>query len=531
MSPSSPPGLVEGLSESRETHHLGRANVVQVHHVSSHVERSFCVLCLQLLLIVWADRTIGILPDDVFLHVFHFVRVKHLDQKTFPDELSHLRDDQEFEMWRLSWWHPLVHVCRGWRSVIFASPIFLDLKLVCGHRTRVESIGIWPPLPIVIRNEAYLLMPEDYNFDAAVMHRNRVCEIHLYLIGSQLQQLAAAMQEQFPALIHLALEHLDYLGPSLALPDGFLGGYAPHLQHFTLYHIPFPALPKLLLSATNLVYLALSKIPHSGYISPEVIVTAVAVLANLETLIISFESPLSRPNRRQLPPTRVVLSALNRFTFRGVSEYLEDLVAQIETPLLDSIRISFFNQLIFDIPRLSQFMRTTRWKPSIEARVDLFDFGVWVKFFSGTKFSGQVSVLTISSTVLEWQLSSLAQLFTSFFPTIHMVEHLYIDTSASESPPSQLQDDIENMQWQDFSHPFTAVKNIYVCEKFVQCIAPALQELVGERATDVLPALENLFLEGLQESGPVREAIEKFIAMRQLLGYPITVSLWRDVGP
>jgi hypothetical protein len=302
-------------------------------------------------------------------------------------------------------------------------------------------------------------MPEDYDFDAAVKHRSRICEINLNLIGSQLQRLAAAMQEQFPALIHLTLEHLDYLGPSSALPDEFLGGYAPHLQHLMLYRIPFPGLPKLLLSAANLVYLALCKIPHSGYISPEVIVTAVAVLANLETLIISFESPLSRPTRRQLPPTPTVLSALTRFTFRGVSEYLEDLVARIETPLLDSIRISFFHQLIFDIPQLSRFMRTTRWKPSIEARVDLYDFGVWVRFFSGTDFSGQVSVLTISSTVLEWQLSSPVQLFTSLFPTIYMVEHLYIDTSASS--PSQLQNDVENMQWQEFFPP------IYRCEEYI----------------------------------------------------------------
>ena len=39
-------------------------------------------------------------------------------------------------------------------------------------------------------------------------------------------------------------------------------------------------------------------------------------------------------------------------------------------------------------------------------------------------------------------------------------------------------------------HPFTAVKVLYVPNEFSQSIALALQELVGKRATEVLPALE-----------------------------------------
>ena len=105
-----------------------------------------------------------------------------------------------------------------------------------------------------------------------------------------------------------------------------------------------------------------------------------------------------------------------------------------------------------------------------------------------------------------------------------MVEHLYI--YGPRYLPSQWQDDIENMQWLEIFHPFTAVKNLYVSKEFAQCIAPALQELVGERVTEVLPALESLFLEELQPSGPVQEAIGQFVAARQLLGHPVAVSHW-----
>jgi hypothetical protein len=86
------------------------------------------------------------------------------------------------------------------------------------------------------------------------------------------------------------------------------------------------------------------------------------------------------------------------------------------------------------------------------------------------------------------------------------------------------------MQWLEIFHPFTAVKNLYVSKEFTQCIAAALQELVGERATGVLPALENIFLEGLQLSiqvGVEKVGVENFVAARQLSSHPITVSLWK----
>ncbi len=57
-------------------------------------------------------------------------------------------------------------------------------------------------------------------------------------------------------------------------------------------------------------------------------------------------------------------------------------------------------------------------------------------------------------------------------------------------------------------------------------IAPALQELIGERVTEVLPALQTLFLEEDHLLGPVQEAIGKFVATRQLAGHPIIVSHW-----
>ena len=496
-----------------------------MHRVSSCDERATYVLCLQLLLTVWPGRvTINTLPEDVLLHIIHFDRMSCVG--------TALRDTDAMRgFWR---WDRLVHVCQRWRSVVFASPNFLDLELYCHPLTRVELTSIWPPLPIIITNVHHLIMPEDYDFGAAIVHPNRVREIRLNITSSQLPRLASAVQEQFPALTKFSLVLVNghiHPTPVPVLPDGFLGAFAPLLRNFTLQFIPFPALPKLLLSATDLVSLSLVSIPHSGYFSPEAIVTSLAVMANLDFLNISFTSPLSFPKRERRhppPPTRTILPVLTHLRFQGVSEYLEDFMAQIDTPLLRLIWVYFFHQLIFDTPRLAQFMRrTARFQALDEACVVLDFSGVRLGYYPSIQANGLMSSLKIACKELDWGLSCVAQVITSFFPSIHTAEHLYIYEFAY--PASLWRDDIETMRWLEIFRPFTAAKNLYMSQVVASSIAPTLEELVGGRTTEVLPGLQTIFLEGLKPSEPVQEGIGKFVAARELFGRPITVSLWENV--
>ncbi|KAI0275893.1 hypothetical protein BGY98DRAFT_1188140 [Russula aff. rugulosa BPL654] len=145
-----------------------------------------------------------------------------------------------------------------------------------------------------------------------------------------------------------------------AIPESFLGGSAPRLQHLELKCIPFPGLPKLLLSATDLVSLSVSKTPRSGYISPEAM----------------GSDQLSRPvqeTQRPHPPTRSALPALFVFQFAGVTEYLEDFVARIDAPLLHSFDIKFYDRITFDTQQLAQFVaRTPSIQRPVEARFVIF---------------------------------------------------------------------------------------------------------------------------------------------------------------
>ena len=55
-----------------------------------------------------------------------------------------------------------------------------------------------------------------------------------------------------------------------------------------------------------------------------------------------------------------------------------------------------------------------------------------------------------------------------------------------------------------------------------------LQELVGSRVTEVLPSLQNIFLEGLrlEPSGYLQANIGQFVAARQLSDHAIVISDW-----
>jgi hypothetical protein len=88
------------------------------------------------------------------------------------------------------------------------------------------------------------------------------------------------------------------------------------------------------------------------------------------------------------------------------------------------------------------------------------------------------------------------------------------------------EDDIEDSQWLELFRPFVAVKRLYISSDFTPQIATTLQEL-GDSTTEVLPALEMLFFEEPLPSGPVQEDIEEFVATRDFVGHPITISSWR----
>ncbi|KAH9164276.1 hypothetical protein EDB89DRAFT_440214 [Lactarius sanguifluus] len=338
--------------------------------------------------------TIDVLTDDILINIFHFCR-----KRAFP---------YSYLSWGYKWdWDSLVHACRRWRQIVFASPRHLYIQLQCTPGTPVRShLSCWPPLPIIIDYGNKRLTPNDEdNVIAALEHPDRVSSIRLSIKRSQLEKIATAMQEPFPALRHLTLiSDRD----TQVLPDGFLGGSAPCLQRLCLGCIPFPALPTLLSSASHLVELELYDIPKTGYIPPEAMVGGLAALTRLHTLFITFRSMTSR-RPGPLPATRTVLPALINFEFEGVSTYLEDLVTRVDCPRIKWFKIFYLKPRVgFRGVRLLEFINRLE-TPRLR------EFGC-----------RDHVVLCISFLGKEWRVSHVVQLLDQFSAPLSNVRHLSI---------------------------------------------------------------------------------------------------------
>lgn len=441
--------------------------------------------------------TIDVLPNNVLLDVFE--RYVHRDR------------------WGKAW-QTLVHVCQRWRRLVFGQPRRLDLRLVCVANTPVrKTLTAWPDLPIVIRIWFMDPTSDMDNVIAALEHNDRVCEVDLRGVqSSQVTKVLSAMQNPFPALTDLTLQW--YGGTVAVYPDSF---FAPRLQTLCLGDIPFPTLRTLLLLATDIVTLDVGDLSCSVYVSPEELATCLSALTSLKSLSFKFESPPSRPRqkiRRPPPITRTVLPALTSLKFGGLSEYLDDLVARIDAPILSHIYITLFDQPVFDTLRLIQFIRRTpKFEAFKEARILFYSDKVEVMVSN----HNESIILEILCRESDLQLSSLTQVCSSPLLPLHTVERLHILENRFLLFPWQ--DDDENTQWLEILLPFTAVKNLYLPVEFAPCIVLVLQELVGESVLDVFPALQNIFL---QELGPVQEAIQRLFIARQLSGHPITIHDW-----
>ena len=408
--------------------------------------------------------TIDILPDDVLLAVFDFNVVGYQDLDIL-EILFRIRDAK----WKIQSWQSLVHVCRRWRGLVFGSPRRLNLQLCCIPRIYArKSLDVWPALPLLIWG-TITGTSADYIF-ADLEHSDRIRQIKLHCRTTfQLEKLYKAMQVPFPELAILALSFRRFSNVPV-LPDSFMGGSAPCLRYFSLNAIPFPALPDLLLSTTHLHDLFLYNIPHSGYISPKAMATCLSMLTSLVLFRLEFKSPQSCPNRetRSLPPlTRSVLPAVTKFWFKGVNEYLEDLVSRIDAPQLYRLSISLFNDIHFDTPELNQFIsRTPILGAYNEAHLTFYSHEALVRLGSDRSMT-QVRILC---QVSDWQLSSLAQICNFSLRLLLTMENLYIYENLDS--PSDWKDDIENTEWLDLLLPFTTEESLPmqgICSTYSAC--------------------------------------------------------------
>ncbi len=416
----------------------------------------------------------------------------------------------------------------------------------------MDVLDVWPALPLVI--EAGILSSTKFdNIMAAFKCSDRVCKIDLrfvYVEKWEWEEIFTALQQPFPGLIDLRLRATKFEDSDLAPvnPDSFLGGSAPHLRYLDLERIPFPDLPKLLSTTPHLVELRLSP----GYISLETMVTCLSTLTSLKLFWLGHmpASDGDSDGRHPPPHTRSVLPALTFFLFKGDSKYLEDLLARIDTPQLDHLKIEFDEEDILNTTQFTQFIsHSTKLKAHDydEAYVDFHDdyydsrgsFGR-IKLLSQTSLNIDIQ---IRHRIPDRQLASLSRICVSCLPLLSMVEDLYF--IEYDEDVNSWQDDNQITQWLELLRQFIAVKNLYLSRIPAQMMAPALLEVSGNGKTEVLPSLQNILLKGQiqrdssgtpwnnyhnylfgprmasEPSDTLEEEIGRFVAARQLSFTPL----------
>ena len=459
--------------------------------------------------------SIGIVPNEVLLDIFDFYREGLVDP----------RDGN----WS---WCTLVHVCRRWRHIILTSPRRLDLRLLCTIGTPVRKyLDCWPPtFPIAIKYRFYEFFdphPEDVrNIFIALEKPDRVCSIELCATSSLLAKVSMVMQVPFPALKNLFLSPMDSGTPIVS--QNFLGGLAPGLRKFSSVDklTSHSALPKFLLSCNDLVDLKLMGMSNPNHVPPEVIVTILSGLSRLKAFYIAFSS--LRPSISSYPPLhpRSTLSTLSDVLFYGSSEYLEDLIARIDTPSLQRIDIHLWHRPT-DAPQLRQLIyRTEGLRSPNQARIIKNDRTINLTFRStGSPIvryhpvTSQFKNFNIAVSTHDWQFSSAVQFCLQSVPLTSSVKRLIVESTVEQALWKEV---IGPADWLDLFRPFSAVEELYVSPLLGSPVAFALAGATGE--AEILPALRSVFFEEGKESASLKETIKPFSVARRLSHCDVSAS-------
>ena len=426
-------------------------------------------------------------------------------------------------------WPILAWLCRRWRQIIFASPLGLNLRLYCTHRTPVlKSLNCWPALPIIVEYGGVPNLDppapgDDDNIIVALKQSGRVSSISLTVTSSLLEKLSA-ISEPLSELEELVLLCQDNVQQTL--PSTFMWGSRLRTLHST--RIAFPSLPSLLLPCQDLVDLQLHKIPSSGYFSPEAFADALSGTPQLRSLILHI---LSFPRRRSYlgfpppPGERIVLAALTHLQYRGISKYLDSFVGRIDAPRLRDIDITLFNQPTMDALQLGRFLQRAEIHTSLSsAKVETSAHAISISFTKsdvGTEVSTPFR-LQISCKQLDWQLSCMAQICDRISPFLFHVDDLGIN--AVQLPDEQ--DDVNGVQSLDLlrSLKFGGAKSFWMASEVTAEILCALHP-ANEGNTTMLPSLRHVRVQKPMEmDGPSWDSVQSFITSRWRSGRPVELS-------
>ncbi|KAF8269968.1 hypothetical protein EI94DRAFT_1724014, partial [Lactarius quietus] len=395
------------------------------------------------------------LNDDILLDIFNCYRL-----------------DDEYG-WDRRWWRKLP-IFAKMASPHLQIPFHLGIQIFCTHGTLiVDMLDHLPPLPVHVEygyDGRSMTERDELGLYHALRLHDRLFQICLHLPPSMLHKCFALMDKHFPILERLDLNVLSTADDitTLTLPKAFL---APNLRYLVL-----PAV-------ISLVTLELTDIQTSSYFRPSLLAARLSSLPQLERLSIGFSVPIPRPStERELLGklgTPVTLPNLTDLEFKGVSAYLERLVAQIRAPLLVRLFITLFNQIAFALPHLSYLINNTEVFKATKATTVYFSRNTVSITTSHDKLrlNGGSFNVSVRCKQLDWQIDCAAQICSGIIPGLSGVERLMLDTYYdNRALPAEWQNgEINGTTWQELLRLFVVVKELYIDDVLLQELSRALQ--------------------------------------------------------
>ena len=464
--------------------------------------------------------SIHILDDYSLLNIFYLYRPFFLRED--QDVNLRIRGGEQWVGER--WWYRLVHVCQRWRNLIIGSTSYLGLCLVCTHGTPVaDMLTNSPLLPLVIDYTRTDITAEDEEaILLALSNRDRVRRIRLYIPVLKLQKLITAIDGEYPILENLILvDPPEDKSTVLILPETL---QAPDLSHLTI-DCSIPIRFQLLTTAVGLVTLHLGIHHPSTYFHPTVLLQSLSLMPQLDVILIFFYFTI--PNRdveRQLMRTPIVtqvtLPNLRTFVFQAVSAYSEAVLSRITTPRLETFQICYPKQLTFSVPELVQFVGRTETLRFDRAELDFLSEQVFLGVFTPeTNIPEDAFSIRIDCWHLDWQVSSVAQIFNALSQIFTVVERLTL-RHKDHSQSSEEHNEVELTEWRKLLKSFGNVKTLDIDDGLVMELSRCLRLDDGEHALELLPELQELTYSW---SGNANDAFTSFIDARRNAGRLVTL--------
>jgi hypothetical protein len=389
----------------------------------------------------------------------------------------------------------------------------------------MNTVNHLPPLPLVIdySEQWRTITPKDeHNLHLGLEQHGRVRRVTLRTPSSSMCVFLELMNRLFPRLEDLSLMSTTIEDMNLMLPETLR---APHLRHLALHSIGLPKGLPLLSSAIALSTLSMTHIGASCYFPPGHLITHLPCLPHLEELTIGFAIPIPIPSteRELLPPPipPVTLPALRRLSFRGVDVYLDNLVAQINTPFLERLSVTLVFDLAYTLVNLAGFIRRTE---GFECRFAQINFGRDGASIDAGHYKQQVPAklsLRVNCKPLDWQIDSAGQVCSALGTVMSTVEELTLGFHKGYGleMSSYWKSRRDNTLWHELLLPFIGLKKLHVVSSALTLeLALALESAAGG---SVLPELQEI--NASLGTNRVNEAFSVFVKTRESVGRPVHV--------